>query len=112
MATICQALGMTPAVQAMRTEKQNFVYNQDKGFMDRTTRLKNDYSKSVKAGEGVSEVRDAWAKLQEKRVESGLTRQPMSTLLRAPQEQNKREKQTVGGLQYNKNNKREVESMQ
>jgi hypothetical protein len=40
------------------------------------------------------------------------TRQPMSTLLCAPQEQAKREKQTVGGLQYNRNNKREVESMQ
>jgi hypothetical protein len=35
----------------------------------------------------------------------------MSTLLRAPQEQAKREKQAVGGLQYNRNNKREVESM-
>ncbi len=36
----------------------------------------------------------------------------MPTLLRAPQEQAKREKQIVGGLQYNRNNKREVESMQ
>jgi hypothetical protein len=36
----------------------------------------------------------------------------MSTLMRAPQEQAKREKQTIGGLQYNKNNRKEVESMQ
>jgi hypothetical protein len=57
-------------------------------------------------------MRDAWARLQEARDANGLTRQPMSTLLRAPQEQAKREKQTIGGLQYNKNNKREVESMQ
>ena len=46
------------------------------------------------------------------RERRGLTRLPMSTLLRTPQEQVKREQQTVGGLQYNRNNKREVESMQ
>ena len=31
--------------------------------MDRTTRLKNDYVKALKEGEGVSEVREAWTKL-------------------------------------------------
>ena len=57
-------------------------------------------------------VREDWARLQEARERSGLTRQPISTLLRAPQAKPKREKQTMGGLQYNRNNKQQVEFMQ
>lgn len=81
LATIWQFLGVSPADQAARTEKQSFLYKQDKAFMERTTLLKNNYIKALKAGEGASEVREDWARLQAARERSGLTRQPMSALL-------------------------------
>ena len=56
--TFLLAPGVSPADQAARTGKQSFVYNQDKGFIGRTTRLKNDYIKAFKVGEGISEVHE------------------------------------------------------
>ena len=57
--------------------------------MNRTTRLKSDYIKALKAGDGVSEVREDRARLQAARERSGLTRLPMSTLLRTLQQKAK-----------------------
>jgi hypothetical protein len=50
------AFGLSPADQSAQAEKQSFNYNQDKGFMDRTTRLENDYIKALKAGASATEV--------------------------------------------------------
>jgi len=105
-----QGLGIQPVKQAVVYERQQNIRDQDQKFQSRATQIKNEYVKAVKGRdtEAAAEARAAWAKLQATRVEKGYTRQPLSILLRAPQEQAKRERDTRGGVQFNKANKRAV----
>jgi hypothetical protein len=59
----------------------------------------------------MAEARTAWTKLQQARQRNGLTPQPMSNLLKAPQEQAQREKRTVGGVQYREGQRKLAESV-
>jgi hypothetical protein len=104
-----QALGIQPVQQSVVAEKQRAVVNMNQNFQDRATKVKADYIKAVRNGESTAEARAAWTKLQEARVNNGYTRQPLSELLKAPQSQAKRERQTKDGVQFNKANKRFVE---
>jgi hypothetical protein len=45
------------------------------------------------------------------KVARGLKRQPVSNLLKQPREQAKRERNTVGGLQYTSGNREMVERL-
>ena len=107
-----QAMGIQPAQQAVVFEQQQRVKDMDKNFQDRSTKIKADYIKAVrnKDTEAMAEARQAWTKMQEARVRNGYTRQPLSNLLKAPQEQAKRERNTVNGVQFNKQNRAFVES--
>jgi hypothetical protein len=106
---IMQAIGIQPVQQSVIMERQQATREMDQSFQDRSTRVKADYIKAVRAGESTTEARAAWTKLQEARVNNGYTRQPLSELLKAPQNQAKRERQTKEGVQFNKANKRFVE---
>jgi hypothetical protein len=110
MAGLLQLFGIQPVKQAVVYERQQNIRDQDQKFQSRATQIKNEYVKAVKGRdtEAAAEARAAWAKLQATRVEKGYTRQPLSILLRAPQEQAKRERDTRGGVQFNKANKRAV----
>lgn len=107
-----QAMGIQPVQQAVVFEQQQRVKDMDKNFQDRSTKIKADYIKAVreKDTEAMAEAREAWTKMQEARVRNGYTRQPMSSLLKAPQEQTKRERNTIDGVQFNQQNRRFVES--
>jgi hypothetical protein len=102
-----QALGIPPVDQAVVYERRNLTRDQDQSFQDRSTRLKNDYAKAVRKNdaEGKETARREWSELQEARVRQGYKRQPMSELLRAPQQQTKRERETEDGVQYNRTNR-------
>jgi hypothetical protein len=104
-----QALGIQPVQQSVVMERQQNTLEMNQFYQDRSTKIKADYVKAVRAGESTAEVRAAWNKLQEARVKNGYSRQPMSELFRAPQSQAKRAAQTVNGVQFNKTNKRFVE---
>ena len=108
--SLFQGLGIQPVKQGVVYERQQNIRDQDQKFQSRATQIKNEYVKAVKGRdtEAAAEARAAWAKLQATRVEKGYTRQPLSILLRAPQEQSKRERDTRGGVQFNKANKRAV----
>jgi hypothetical protein len=106
---IMQAIGIQPVQQSVIMERQQATREMDQSFQDRSTRVKADYIKAMRAGESTTEARAAWTKLQEARVNNGYTRQPLSELLKAPQNQAKRERQTKEGVQFNKANKRFVE---
>jgi hypothetical protein len=110
--TLWQGLGVQSVQKSVVYEQQQRVRNMDDNFQERTTRVKNDYAKAVrqKDTEAMAEARQAWTKLQEARVRNGYTKQPMSSLLKAPQEQSKREKNTAGGVAFNKQNRGFVES--
>jgi hypothetical protein len=104
-----QALGIQPVQQSVVMERQQNTLEMNQFYQDRSTKIKADYVKAMRAGESTAEIRAAWNKLQEARVKNGYSRQPMSELFRAPQAQAKRAAQTVNGVQFNKTNKRFVE---
>lgn len=104
-----QALGIQPVQQSVVMERQQNTLEMNQFYQDRSTKIKAEYVKAMRAGESTAEVRAAWNKLQEARVKNGYSRQPMSELFRAPQSQAKRAAQTVNGVQFNKTNKRFVE---
>jgi len=107
---VWQAIGLSPVKQAVVYERQQNIRDVGQKFQDRSTEIKNRYTKAAKSGDTaeMAAQREAWAKLQAARMNSGYTRQPMSELLKAPQDQAKRERQTVGGVQYNKANRAAV----
>ena len=82
-------------------------------FNDRTTRIKNDYAKAVREKDtaAMAEARAAWTKLQQTRQRNGLKPQPVSNLLKAPQEQKAREQRTVGGVSYRQGQQKLAESI-
>jgi hypothetical protein len=106
---LVQSMGIQPVQQSMIMERQQNTLEMNQFYQDRSTKIKADYVKAIRAGTSTAEARAAWMKLQEARVNNGYTRQPLSELLRAPQTQTKREKQTVEGVQFNRTNKRFVE---
>jgi len=100
------SIGMSPVQTSVTYERRNRQFEMDKNFQDRSSRVKNQYVKAHRNRDtdGMREAREAWQKLQEARVRNGYTRQPMSNLLKAPQEQAKRERGTVAGVQTNRSN--------
>jgi hypothetical protein len=77
-------------------------------FTERTTKIKNDYVKAAREGDSEAQgaAREAWKKLQDVKRREGVNVSPLSDLLKAPAEQKKREKMTVGGVQYTKGTKK------
>jgi hypothetical protein len=86
-------------------------YEEEKAFKDKAIKLKNQFTKARKEGEDTSAIREKWNKLQEERVNEGFKREPLSSLLHAPQAQAQRERQTVGGIQFNKQSRRFTEEL-
>jgi hypothetical protein len=108
MEAIMMGLGVTPVQISTTYERQNVVKALTSNFQERTTEIKNQYTKAERKGdtEAKAEAREAWKQLQDARVRNGLARKPLSDLLKAPAEQRKREKETVGGVQYTKATKK------
>jgi hypothetical protein len=108
--TALQAIGISPSEQTRVYERQQVIRDQDQRFKDRAQQITKDYVRAMREGdsEDAAKAREAWMKLQQVRMEKGYTRQPLSTLLKAPQAQRQREKDTAGGVQFTKANKRAV----
>lgn len=105
--TFWKALSFTtPGMAETYENRQRFQDIKDR-FTDRASKIKNAYAKAVRSNDsnGRQAAREAWVKLQSTRKAEGFQPQPLSNLLKAPQEQAKREKQTVGGVQYRPNEK-------
>jgi hypothetical protein len=111
--TVWTAMGVPAVKQAVTYERQNRMRDITENFQDRTTRIKNDYAKAVREKDtaAMAEARTAWTKLQQTRQRNGLTPQPVSNLLKAPQEQAQREKRTVGGVQYREGQRKLAEDV-
>jgi len=110
---VLTGLGVPAVKQAVTYERQNRMRDITENFNDRTKRIKNDYAKAVreKDTQGMAEARAAWTKLQQTRQRNGLQSQPVSALLKAPQEQKAREQRTVGGVQYREGQRKLAESI-
>jgi hypothetical protein len=86
-------------------------FENEKAFKDKAAKLKNQYTKARREGDDTTAVREKWAKLQDERVSEGFKREPLSNLLQAPQAQAKRERETAGGIQFNKQTRRFTEEL-
>lgn len=103
--SIIQAIGFLPADQSVVFERRQRSYEMDNRMQQRSKTIKQEYTKAVKERDtqAMQQARREWQQLQETRKRNGYTVQPMSELLKAPQDQAKREKNTVGGVQFNRN---------
>jgi hypothetical protein len=111
--TVLTGLGVPSVQQTVTYERQNRMRDITQNFQDRTTRIKNDYAQAVRQKDtaAMQDAREAWTKLQQARQRNGLTPQPVSNLLKAPQEQAQREKRTVGGVQYREGQRKLAEDV-
>jgi hypothetical protein len=103
--SIIQGIGFLPADQSVVYERRSRSYEMDNRMQDRSKSIKQDYVKAMRDRdtEAMTAARAEWAELQAARRRNGYKVQPMSELLKAPQAQAKRERDTLGGVQYNRN---------
>lgn len=108
---VAAALGLQSKKMADQSEARSYTFEKDAHYKAITTQLKNRYTRAARAGDGakLAEIRAEWNDLQATRVRDGMSKQPLSTLLRAPAAQTKREKNVAGGVAYTKANKASVE---
>lgn len=100
------ALGLPTNKTTDRQFLQAARYQYDQFFKGQDRLLRKQYTQAYRDGDaaGLQEAREAWAEMQASRQRNGFTVQPLSNLLRAPQEQAKRERETTGGVQTRKQN--------
>lgn len=112
-ATMAKALGFKTNDDANRQMIRGRLYEFEQFFNDRTSQLKKQYAKAYRDGdtEAMQDARDHWAEMNDAKNELGFKVQPLSHLLKAPMEESKRERMTVGGVQVKKSNVRFVQSL-
>lgn len=109
--TFAKAVGWPTSAVAERRFDRQVAFDNKEAFESKASRIKNEYARAVRSND--SDARRAaiekWQRLQNSRREAGFKPQPLSTLMRAPQEQAKRERNTAGGLQFNTQNRQFVQ---
>jgi hypothetical protein len=88
-----------------RVQKQLKTY--EDFYNDRTAEIKKDYVQAYRENDvaAMQEARDDWNGIQESRARNGFQKQPLSNLLRAPQQSAKRERETLAGVPVNRGNR-------
>ena len=101
-----QAIGLSPGKVVDLNQVTSSQFKADQFYRNRTTQLKRRYSEAVREGDEQARRRaiEEWQQTQEARRRLGYKTQPLSELLRAPQEQRKRERNTRDGVQFRSNN--------
>jgi hypothetical protein len=109
--SFAQAVGWPTTSVTERRFDRGVAFDNREAFDSRASKIKNEYTRAVRGSD--SEARrkaiEKWQRLQNSRREAGFKPQPLSTLMRAPQEQAKRERNTAGGLQFNTQNRQFVQ---
>lgn len=109
--SFAKLIGFPTSVGAERRFDRQVAYDNKEAFEGKSAKLKNEYTKAVRGND--SEARRAaiekWQRLQKSRQEAGFKPQPLSILMKAPQEQAKRERNTAGGVQFNNQNRQFVQ---
>lgn len=108
-----QALGLPTNTMTDRSFRAEAKYKSDSFFKERSSSVQRAYLQGYRSGDAaaMAEARQEWVALQEARVRNGYKREPLSTLLRAPLEQRKRERQAVGGIEYGRQNRGFVQEL-
>lgn len=102
-----QAVGLPTMHLTERTRKAGVMIETKQRFTDEAADIKRAYVEAydAKDSDGKLKAMAEWRKLQSEKKALGIATEPVATLLKAPKEQDKREKATVGGLQYTKSYK-------
>jgi hypothetical protein len=104
-------IGWPTSAGAERRFDRQIAFDNKEAFESKASKIKNEYSRAVRAND--SDARrtaiEKWQRLQASRREAGFKPQPLSTLMKAPQEQAKRERNTSGGVQFNTQNRQFVQ---
>lgn len=95
-------LGLAPIARVNRQFARNQFYKDEKFYQDRAADIKRAYTEASKDNDtaAMNALRLEWKGLQAARRERGFKTQPVLDLIKAPREQAKREKQTVGGIPF------------
>ena len=109
--TFAKVIGWPTAAQSERRFDRQVAYDNKEAFENKASKLKNEYTKAVRGNDADSrrQIIEKWQKLQQSRREAGFQAQPLSALIKAPQEQAKRERNTTGGVQFDKRNRQFVQ---
>jgi hypothetical protein len=101
-----QAVGLPTNTIQDRSYLVGAKFKADTFYKDRTTALKRAYTEAYRSNDSdaLREAREDWQATQVARRGLGFQVQPLSDLLKAPQEQRKREAGMVGGVSSNKSN--------
>jgi hypothetical protein len=107
------ALGVRPRELVNQGDRRSKEYKIDKHYDAETAQLNRRYNKAAKAGDKAEqrEIQNEFLALQAAKKRDGVKSQPLSNLLKAPREQKKRERKTIGGVQYTKANRELVLDM-
>lgn len=111
MESFWQAIGFQPTELALRQFRDTVKRDADQKFQSRAEKIRNAYLRAKDDPEARAEARERWAALQDAREEAGYRRQPLSSLMRAEQNQIQRERNTLGGIQFNRDTRRFVEEL-
>lgn len=110
---IVAGLGFTPEILSKRRSAQRVVKSYETTFDRRTAEIKRGYSEAMKNGSRKDERRwrQEWLDLQAAKRAAKVQPSSMAELRRAPMEQRKRERHTIGGVKWDRGNRGLVESV-
>jgi predicted ATPase with chaperone activity len=104
-------IGWPTTAQSERRFDRQVAYDNKEAFDGKASKIKNEYTRAVRQGDADArrQAIEKWQRLQTSRKEAGFKPQPLSSLMKAPQEQAKRERNTSGGVQFNTQNRQFVQ---
>jgi hypothetical protein len=110
---IVAGLGFTPEILSKRWASQRTVKSYEKTFDRRTSEIKRAYREAVDSGsrKEIRQARQEWLDLQDAKRSAGVRPSPMTELVKAPGEQRKRERQTTGGVKWDRGTRGLVENV-
>ena len=109
--TFAKMIGFPTSAGAERRFDRQIAFDNKEAFESKASRIKNEYARAVRGNDSDArrQAIEKWQRLQNSRREAGFKPQPLSTLMKAPQEQAKRERNTAGGVQFNTQNRQFVQ---
>jgi hypothetical protein len=110
---IMQGMGVSPMKVQDAYRNAAELHNVQNYFTTQTADLTKRYAAAYRAGDSdaMDGIRSEWSTMQDAQIARQLKPTPYSTLLRSPVQQNKRENNTVGGVQTARGNRAFVDQL-
>ena len=110
---LIQTLGFQPRVMTNRMRVQDSLIRHKESFDAEKNRIYMDFKKARREGDraGMSQARREMLKLAAEARKQGLTGYTIQNMINAANEQRRRERQAVGGVASNKNDRQFVKKM-